>query len=109
MANNQKLSTEALMFQLAFTAYTTQPHMVKPYAGLDEDDQLALVNGVGFDGAYAVNKLTGELGWTRATSHGWTWNPDWIQELKRKGHLAYFYVLVKTSNQNVAAQRARHR
>jgi hypothetical protein len=108
--NTQKnLSMEALVVSAAFAMYTKQPDMVAPYKNLDEDDLLALVNGVGFDGAYAVNKIAVELGWAHATSHGWIWRPEWIQELKRNGQLAYFYVLVKTSNAEVARQRPQRR
>lgn len=109
MTTSKNLSMEATMMQFAFTAYTSKPQMVENYARLDEADLLALVKGVGFDGAYTVNKIAVELGWAHATSHGWTWRPEWLNELKKNGHLAYFYILVKYSNENVAAQRALHR
>lgn len=109
MNSVKELSMEAAMFKFAFEQYTTRPHLVEPYKALDEDDLLALVKGVGFDGAHQVNKIPVELGWVHPTSHGWVWKSEWIEELKRKGHLAYFYVLVKTTNQNVAHQRAQSR
>jgi len=109
MRTPTNLSMEASLFQFTLSKYLEQPDMVEPYKRLDETDLLALVKGTGFDGAYTVNKIAVELGWAHPTSHGWVWNPDWIQKLRKDGHLAYFYVFVKIANENVAAQRARHR
>lgn len=106
---NKNMSSTALAFATAFALFKTNPHLVAVYADLPEVDLLTLVSASHFKGGATVNALAIELGWVQSTSQGLVWDADWIKDLTFHGHLAYFYVFVKTSNENVQLQQSRHR
>jgi hypothetical protein len=106
---NKNMSAIALSFAAAFELYKANPHLVAVYADLPDVDLLTLVSASRFQGGAHVNAIAAELGWVQTAGQGWAWDSDWIKNLQFHGNLAYFYVFVKTANENVQLQQNRHR